>query len=276
MSLKILKTMIFYFSGCGNSKHVAETIAEGLNDTLIFIPEAARNNQYDYTLTEGERLGFVFPIYSWAPPRLVLDFVKKLTVKVPEPAVPEAPRRVEGPTSKPYIYFACTCGDNCGLTEKVFRKTMEEKGWSLSACFSVQMPETYIGMAGFKLDTEENAKRKITETDALLSRLMPRLANKEHFSEIIVGGLAWLKTYLVNPGFNRSATDDSKYLSTEACIHCGKCVEACPLQNITLENGRPVWHGNCTMCMGCYHHCPVNAIQYGKVTVGKGQYYYKG
>lgn len=251
--------MIFYFSGCGNSKHVAETIATGLNDTLTFIPEAAREGRYDYTLAEGERLGFVFPIYSWAPPKLVLDFVNKMTVKVPEPA---------------YIYFACTCGDNCGLTEKVFRKAVEEKGWSLSACFSVQMPETYIGMAGFKLDTPENAKLKIDRADNLLKRNLPRLINKESFSEIVVGSLAWLKTHLVNPGFNRSATDDSKYLSTEACIHCGKCVEMCPLKNITLEEGRPKWHGNCTMCMGCYHHCPVNAIQYGKATVGKGQYYF--
>ena len=259
--------MIFYFSGCGNSKHVAETIAAGLNDTLIFIPEAARNNQYDYTLAEGERLGFVFPIYSWAPPRLVLDFVKKLTIKVPEP--------VEGPTSKPYLYFACTCGDNCGLTEKVFRKAVEEKGWSLSACFSVQMPETYIGMAGFKLDTDKNAQLKIDRADDLLMRNIPRLMDKECFSEMVVGSLAWLKTYLVNPGFNRSATDDSKYHVTEACIHCGKCVESCPLKNITLEEGHPKWNGNCTMCMGCYHHCPVNAIQYGKVTEGKGQYYFE-
>jgi len=252
--------MIFYFSGCGNSKHVAETIAAGLNDTLTFIPEAAREGRYDYTLAEGERLGFVFPIYSWAPPRLVLDFVKKLQLK----AKPD------------YLYFACTCGDNCGLTEKVFRKAVEEKGWSLSACFSVQMPETYIGMAGFKLDTPENAKLKIDKADDLLKRNITRLINKEHFSEMVVGSLAWLKTYLVNPGFNRSATDDSKYHVTEACIHCGKCVEACPLKNITLEEGRPKWHGHCTMCMGCYHHCPVNAIQYGKATVGKGQYYFGG
>ena len=250
--------MIFYFSGCGNSKHVAGTIAAGLNDTLTFIPEAAREGRYDYTLAEGERLGFVFPIYSWAPPRLVLDFVKKLQLK----AKPD------------YLYFACTCGDNCGLTEKVFRKAVEEKGWSLSACFSVQMPETYIGMAGFKLDTPENAKLKIDRANDLLKRNITRLINKEHFSEMVVGSLAWLKTYLVNPGFNRSATDDSKYHVTEACIHCGKCVEACPLKNITLEEGRPKWLGHCTMCMGCYHHCPVNAIQYGKVTVGKGQYYF--
>ena len=250
--------MIFYFSGCGNSKHVAETIAAGLNDTLTFIPEAAREGHYDYTLAEGERLGFVFPIYSWAPPRLVLDFVKKLQLK----AKPD------------YLYFACTCGDNCGLTEKVFRKSVEEKGWSLSACFSVQMPETYIGMAGFKLDTPENAKLKINKANDLLKRNITRLINKEYFSEMVVGSLAWLKTYLVNPGFNRSATDDSKYHVTEACIHCGKCVDACPLKNITLEEGRPKWHGHCTMCMGCYHHCPVNAIQYSKATAGKGQYYF--
>ena len=244
--------MLFYFSGCGNSKHVAETIAAGLNDTLTFIPEAAREGRYDYTLAEGERLGFVFPVYSWAPPKLVLDFVEKLNIKV-GPSTPSTSSGTEGSGTLSYTYFACTCGDNCGLTEKVFRKAVEAKGWNLSACFSVQMPETYIGMAG----------RNIT-----------RLINKEHFSEMVVGSLAWLKTYLVNPGFNRSATDDSKYLSTEACIHCGKCVEACPLKNITLEEGRPKWHGHCTMCMGCYHHCPVNAIQYGKATVGKGQYYF--
>ena len=51
--------MIFYFSGCGNSKHVAETIAAGLNDNLVFIPEAAREGRYEYELAEGERLGFV-------------------------------------------------------------------------------------------------------------------------------------------------------------------------------------------------------------------------
>lgn len=251
--------MIFYFSGCGNSKHVAETLATGLNDHLVFIPEAARNNQYDYSLQDGERIGFVFPIYSWAPPKLVMDFVEKLQLK----------------TKPDYVYFACTCGDNCGHTGKVFRKAVEAKGWQLSACFSVQMPETYIGMAGFKLDSEENARKKIAAADEKLSRLLPRLTNNERFSEMVVGGLPWLKTYLVNPGFNQYATDDRKYLSTEKCIHCGKCAKVCPLQNITLVEGRPKWNGNCTMCMACYHHCPVNAIQYGKATVGKGQYVFR-
>lgn len=250
--------MIFYFSGCGNSKHVAETLTMQLNDTLVFIPEATRNGQFNYTLKDGEALGFVFPIYSWAPPKLVLDFIKDLQLD----------------TKPDYVYFVCTCGDNCGQTEKVFRKAVEGKGWKLSACLSLIMPETYIAMAGFRLDTEENAQRKITQADATLARLMPRLANKERFSEMTVGSFAWLKTNLVNPGFNRSALDDSKYRVNDKCITCGKCVQVCPLQNITLDDGHPVWHGHCTMCMACYHHCPTNAIQYGKTTEGKGQYFF--
>ena len=249
--------MIFYFSGCGNSKHVAETLSAGLNDKLIFIPEAAREKLYEYDLGEDESLGFVFPVYAWAPPQLVLDFIEKLQVDKPR-----------------YLYFACTCGDECGLTEKVFRKAVEEKGWRLTTCFSVQMPETYIGMPGFKLDTDEKAKQKIANADIILTRNLPRLMNKECFTEMVVGPAAWLKSRLVNPGFNRFATDDSKYLSNDKCISCGKCVEVCPLKNIVLKDGHPKWNGNCTMCMACYHHCPTNAIQYGKGTEGKGQYYF--
>lgn len=266
--------MLFYFSGCGNSKHVAETIAAGLNDKLVFIPESAREGRYEYELAEGESLGFVFPIYAWGPPKLVLDFVKKVTVKAPEPVVPEANRRVEGP-SKRYVYFACTCGDECGLAEDIFRKAVEQKGWKLDACISLQMPETFIGMPGFKLDTDENAQRKIAATDTVLAEYIPRIQNKDSFSKMTKGGAAWFKSRLINPGFSKMATNDKKYYTTDACIHCGKCVEACPLKNVTLEDGRPKWNGNCTMCMSCYHHCPVNAIQYGKATVGKGQYYFK-
>lgn len=250
--------MIFYFSGCGNSRHVAETIAAGLNDTLIFIPEAARQGRYNYTLAEGERLGFVFPVYAWAPPKLVLDFIEKLQLD----AKPD------------YVYFACTCGDECGHTEKIFRKAIMEKGWELSACFSMKMPETYIGMPGFNLDTEENAKKKIATAEVIMSQNIPLLVNKERFSKMIMGKAAWLKSYVINGSFNKYATNDKKYLSTDKCISCGKCVSVCPLQNITLEDGRPKWHGHCTMCMACYHHCPTNAIQYGKGTVGKGQYYF--
>jgi ferredoxin len=41
-----------------------------------------------------------------------------------------------------------------------------------------------------------------------------------------------------------------------------------------MENGRPRWNGNCTNCMSCYHRCPTNAVNFGKATLGKGQYFF--
>ena len=47
--------MIFYFSGCGNSRFIAESIAQAINESLVFIPEAERGNRFEYTPAEGER-----------------------------------------------------------------------------------------------------------------------------------------------------------------------------------------------------------------------------
>ena len=63
--------MIFYYSGCGNSRHVAECLVEAENEQMVFIPQALREGNLHFELSEGECVGFVFPIYSWRPPQLV-------------------------------------------------------------------------------------------------------------------------------------------------------------------------------------------------------------
>ena len=45
--------------------------------------------------------------------------------------------------------------------------------------------------------------------------------------------------------------------------------EFCSLE---IKDGRPVWNGNCTHCMACICNCPVEAIEYGKKSVGKRRY----
>ena len=57
-----------------------------------------------------------------------------------------------------------------------------------------------------------------------------------------------------------------KFQATSACTSCGKCAVICPLNNIRLTNGTPVWGKNCTHCMACINRCPSQAIEYGKHT----------
>ena len=65
----------------------------------------------------------------------------------------------------------------------------------------------------------------------------------------------------------------SLFQVSDACVGCGTCAAQCPIQAITLQDGRPVWSKeSCLLCLGCVHKCPKNAIAYTQATIGHGQY----
>jgi len=251
--------MILWYSGCGNSRFVADTLAHGLDeDNMVFIPEAARQ---DMVLEFGQDqiLGIIFPVYSWSVPKLVSEF---------------RTAKIKGKPS--YIFAACTCGDETGLTERHLKKDLAKQNLTLDAFFSFQMPETYINLPGFRLDTPENAKRKISTARISLEETVKLIQQraKGNFDKL-KGGSSFLKSNILKPLFYGLLITDRKFKVSDTCIGCGICAKNCPLKNITIENDRPKWNGHCTNCMSCYHRCPKNAINFGKGTIGKGQYYYK-
>lgn len=250
--------MIYWYSACGNSRHIADMLSEALGEELVSISEALMKGEFDCILKEGERLGFVWPVYCWAPPKLVTDFVSKL--------------RIHGRPG--YTFLVGTCGDSTGLTEKLFRKSLSAKGLSLDAAWCLKMPETYINIKPMNLDSPDGAAAKIAAADAELPAIVESIKARERVSDMPVGSAPWLMSRVVKPLFYAFLVSDRPFRVSDACISCGLCASLCPLQNITMEDGRPHWNGNCTTCNSCYHHCPVNAISFGKATAGKGQYYF--
>jgi len=251
--------MIYYYSGCGNSRFIAEQLAEGLGQETAFIPEFQRQmgeNGMDVDV-DGQSVGFVFPIYAWAAPHLVEDFVLSV--------------RWAGKPS--YVWFACTCGDEMGMTHKTFAQTLLKAGLVLDAAYCFQMPETYLCFPGFKLDTEEGAKRKIDAAREKLPTVIESIKAERKVMDLIIGSMPRLKSYWIAAGFNKVVSDE-KYHVLDSCISCGKCEKVCPLHNIKMVDGRPQWQGGCTQCMACYQYCPTNAIRYATYTDGKGQYHF--
>jgi hypothetical protein len=70
-----MKTGIYYFSGTGNSLEAARGLAANIPDASI-IPMAACLSSGAVPLDSG-RIGFVFPMYFYGCPPIVLDFVSR-------------------------------------------------------------------------------------------------------------------------------------------------------------------------------------------------------
>ena len=248
--------MIFYFSGTGNSLAAAKTLSEALHEPLTDIAQATKKQSFSCTLKKGERLGFVFPIYAWAPPKIVLEFVKQLSLRTEE---------------VPYVFAVCTCGGSAGEGMELFQKTLRKKGLTLHSGFSVLMPDNYI--TGFDVESKEIQEKKLKNADILLSRIICMIEQeKKDFFRIKHGTPARLLTAL-NPMFYLVGTKTKFFYATEACIGCGKCQSVCTDDCIRLEHGKPVWtKKTCNMCLACLNRCPVSAIQYWKTTVNHGRY----
>lgn len=253
--------MIFYFSGTGNSQWIAEQLSSILGEKLIAIADAMADKQFTFSLSENEMLGFVFPTYSWGPAPVMIDFVKQLNI--------------HGYTSDTYCYMVTSCGDDIGLSVDLWKKALSPI--ACNAAFSVQMPNNYILLPGFDVDSKELECEKKLKARNRIDFIIKNITQRTAITDVTEGRFAWLKTRVIYPLFSRYSMSDKKFTTnTEKCNRCGLCVKNCPTKNICMSpKSAPQWNGNCAMCLACIHRCPMHAIEYGKATQKKGRYFFK-
>ena len=248
--------MIFYFSGTGNSLYIARKISEAQGERLVSVACEfdQKDNVFEYRFRENELLGFIFPVYAWGPPKIIIEFISRL--------------RVSG--EKPYVFSLCTCGDEEGYTTRMLKKSLAGIGLSLDSAFTVIMPNNYI--IGFDVDSKDLASEKLRKAEEKLQTINTLIEKRQKgVFDLIPGSLPGLKSAVLNPLFNRFARSTKSFYATEECTSCGICEKVCPLHTITVKD-KPVWGRSCTQCLACIHRCPVRAIQYGRSTVRKGRY----
>lgn len=244
--------MILYFSGTGNSTYAAKRIADITGDKLLSINEYIKAEK-TYSADKDEKLIFVTPTYAWRIPRIVEEWIEKI--------------RQNGNHS---AYFVMTCGGEIGNAEKYINQLCKKLGINFLGCAGIVMPENYIAM--FNAPDKTEALKIIEKSEPEIDRTAQMIKNNKKLSVNSASFIDKAYSSIVNDVFYPLIVHAKKFYVKDSCISCGKCEKLCPLNNISIKNGRPVWQDNCTHCMACICHCPVNAIEYGNKSKNQPRY----
>lgn len=245
--------MILYYTGTGNSRHLARILAEKLGDEMVSVTEMIREGRSGDFHSEKPWV-FVCPTYGWQIPRIFRDFIRNA-----------------GFSGSREAWFVMNCGSETGNAAEGIRSLCAEKNLRFHGVMQIKMPENYIAM--FSAPSAAEAEEIIRKGERRAVEAAGLIAAGQDFPTRKPSVLDKFYSGPVNAFFYKFCIGDKKFYATSRCISCGKCVESCLLHNISLEQGRPVWHGSCTHCMACISQCPTEAIEYGKHSVGLRRYY---
>ena len=117
--------VIFYLSGSGNSLYAAQQIAEKLEECRLETIGSYLRNPYT---VEDEIVGIVSPVYCFALPPVVAQFLAKLNAK------------------PNYCFGVVTMGGNQGRALKQMSEALNAKGVTLNYAQTVIMPDNFFGI----------------------------------------------------------------------------------------------------------------------------------
>lgn len=242
--------MIFYFSGTGNSRGIAKEAAQRIKDQAVDI---VGRNPEEFRCEEEEYLGFVFPVYAWAAPEVMLEFAKGIH------------------PGDAYTFAIATFSNVAGMALQQFSEILP-----LKSGFGITMPDNYP-VTDHILETPQSAVEKLGEAQRSLQGVLDQIQNKAEIFDVKMGEDAKENTFVKSHIFNETMRKTEPYHVTDACIGCGLCEQKCPADAIAMQDGKPVWvKADCYLCMACLNYCPVEAIDYGPYSNGRWRYHFQG
>ena len=245
--------MILCFSGTGNSRFVADCLAESLQDQVVSLNDVLRSKEANPAFQSELPLVVCFPIYAWGMPLVVQNLLEKA--------------RFQGCCQ---AYFVATMGANSGKTDSHCRALCSKLGLEFKGFCGVVMPDNYVVLSKMKtLDQVQPVLRAAQETSRKLARA---IAAGETIARDDKTALAGLKSGPVHTMFSKYAGDTKGYAAGEDCTLCGTCVRVCPLNNVSIVDGTVQFGAACTACYACIHRCPTQALNIVGKTEDKGRY----
>jgi ferredoxin len=252
-----MSTELYYFSGTGNSLHVARELQKRVPEAKL--TPIVRLLHQDTTKTSADTVGFVFPNFCMTIPIPLRDFLKKADL-----------------TSARYIFALCTRGGTESEAFEYINEILGKQDKRLNAQLNVNMPWNH--MLTKNLTAITNSEKVIDQLESAMQGKLDvfakAIAAREAYIEPdtdadfkIPFGIKVLDL-LVQKSLNYKLHDYMyqrlvRFYSDSSCTGCGVCEKVCLSERIALIGQKPVWKQDvrCYACFACINFCPQQAIQ---------------
>ena len=245
-----MKAVIKYFSGSGNTRHVAGVFGQKLQEQGYTVScESIETGGLDLT-----------------PEDLLLIGGPIVAGNVPEKLIRWVLHEVPAVSGGKALVFTTSAGlENANGVHSLTRKLLK-KGYQVVGQPVFQMPRNYY-FGRYQPTPPEEQLRLVKAIPGEVARAL-EFMTAGSMPPVPQGAGKVLALDLMAELFSIMARGMGKKLTSfhDDCTICGRCIRECPQQNIAKRpGGGVVFQGKCMLCTRCLHNCPVHAIGYDGV-----------
>ena len=232
-----------YFSGTGNSRYALEVFLREYNDSAEMF--SIEDNRVIEQIEKHDEIIFSYPVQYSNIPLFLRQFVIMNQKRWKEKR----------------IFIIATMGIFSGDGAGVLGRLLHKYGAKITGGLHLKMPDNVCDVKAPKRTKDKNiklvkkAEMKIHITVHKIKSGNPPQEGMGVFCQM--AGLFGQRLYFAK---KTSMYTDRLQIDTSKCIGCGKCMELCPMQNITLVDDKAVSGNQCTMCYRCANRCSEQAI----------------
>lgn len=252
------KLIVYYFSGTGNSKNVAQWLCRKAEETGLHteVLNIADVDCTGITPPDPQALvAFTSPVHGFNYPPIMLHFLRKF---------PGGHNNVLLMNTRAGMLIGkwVTPGLS-GITFYLAALLLWSKGYSIRSMFPVDMPSNWISIhPGLNARTVRFLHAKNEES---VSKFAGKVVSggsdfkglRDIIQDVLISPIS-VGYYLAGRFFLAKT-----FYSSKNCDDCGACIKGCPVQAIKTVDGRPFWTFSCESCMKCMSNCPKKAIETG-------------
>ena len=240
-----MQAVIHFFSGTGNTARAVGIVGARLAAAGWEVACQAIASGTEPPAGTPDLTVVAFPIWAWAPPHFVLEYVRRLP---------------NGQGAKAAVLATCGGFGAQGVGE--MERALRRRGYRVVCSGEAVYPDNWLLAVNPPAGTE--LENELADGDQAVQMFINNCTADEPkrfrcgwghvlWSWPIARLFRWCGRRFLGKFF----------IADERCTSCGQCAAACPVRAIRMEGvpARPRWGADCAGCYRCIQLCPVRAIQ---------------